>query len=100
METAETTEEGVSGGSATPYALAIDSGEIDGEVALIALRASGGSLSFEYGAFGMTVHTALGSLEILDILVGNKNPKYCFLATSSKPGAGAITVDEEIFFDP
>ena len=100
VETAETTEEGVSGGSATPYALAIDSGEIDGEVALIALRASGGSLSFEYGAFGMTVHTALGSLEILDILVGNKNPKYCFLATSSKPGAGAITVDEEIFFDP
>lgn len=92
--------EDLSQGCTTPYALAIDAGEVDNEVALIVLRASGGSLDFEYGTFGMTVQTALGSLEILDILVGTRNPKYCFLATSSKPSAGAITVDEDVFFDP
>jgi hypothetical protein len=74
--------------------------EVDGEILLVVLRASGGSLGFEYGTFGMTIHTVLGSLEILDALVGRKNAAACFLACSSKPSAGAVEVDEDVFFDP
>jgi len=74
--------------------------EVDGEILLVVLRASGGSLGFEYGTFGMTIHTVLGSLEILDALVGRKNAASCFLASSSRPGAGAVEVDEDVFFDP
>jgi len=73
---------------------------VDGEILLVVLRASGGSLDFEYGTFGMTIHTVLGSLEIVDALVGRKNAASCFLASSSRPGAGAIEVDEDVFFDP
>ena len=79
---------------------AAESAEVDGEVPIIVLRASGGSLAFEYGVFGMSVHTALASMEILDVLVGRKNPAACFLACSSKPSTGAVEVDEDVFFDP
>ncbi|KAL4527774.1 hypothetical protein Ndes2437A_g02912 [Nannochloris sp. 'desiccata'] len=74
--------------------------EVDGEVSLVILRASGGSLGFEYGTFGMTIHTVLGSLDILDALVGRKNAASCFMACSSRPSAGAVEVDEDVFFDP
>jgi hypothetical protein len=74
--------------------------EVDGEILLVVLRASGGSLGFEYGTLGMTIHTVLGSLEILDALVGRKNAAMCFLACSNKPSDGAVEVDEDVFFDP
>jgi Repeating coiled region of VPS13 len=74
--------------------------EVDGEILLVILRASGGSLGFEYGTFGMTIHTVLGSLDILDVLIGRKNAASCFLACSSRPSGGAVEVDEDVFFDP
>lgn len=59
---------------------------VDGEVALIVLRAAGGTCRFTYGAAGMTVHTALTTLEIEDLLVGPRCPMNRFLASSAPGG--------------
>eukprot|EP00887_Chlorella_sp_A99_P001951 scaffold18.g1951.t1 len=73
---------------------------VDGEVALVVVRASGGVCGFSYGAAGMTIHTALGSLEVEDLLVGQRCPGARFLARSSAPAAGVEVVGEDLFFDP
>ncbi|KAL4447306.1 hypothetical protein ABPG77_007339, partial [Micractinium sp. CCAP 211/92] len=83
-------------GAPTPPAMPEGFVSVDGEVPLIVLRASGGTCRFSYGAAGMTVHTALGSLEIEDLLVGQRCPRNRFLASSH---AGVEQVGEETFFD-
>ncbi|KAL4443584.1 hypothetical protein ABPG75_011321 [Micractinium tetrahymenae] len=69
---------------------------VDDEVPLIVLRAAGGTCQFTYGTPGMTVHTALGSLEIEDLLVGPRCRRNRFLASSH---AGVELVGDETFFD-
>jgi hypothetical protein len=77
-----------------------DAAHIAGEVPLVIIRASGGSLGLSFGDVGLDIQTALSSFEIQDQLVGGRNPRQCYLASSSAPDSEALQIGDDVFFDP
>ena len=73
--------------------------QVDHEVSLIIMRASGSYMNLRYGNSGLDIKMSLKSFEIQDQLVGKKNPHQCFLASSAVLGVEAIQVGDDVFFD-
>ena len=61
---------------------------VDGERALVAVRATGGSADASLGAAHMAAGVAVGSFEIEDLLVGARCPAHAYLARSFEARSG------------
>lgn len=100
----ENDDDGKSGGGTATTATTLNEENevvnVDKEVSLILLRASGGALSFEYSDIGMTFKTALGALEIEDLLVGPRCQEHRYLLQSVDDDNDVLEVDEDLFYDP
>lgn len=63
---------------------------VDGERALVAVRATGGAADASLGGAHMAASVAVGSFEIEDLLVGPRCPAHAYLARSFDTPAGAL----------
>ena len=61
---------------------------VDGERALVAVRATGGSADASLGVAHMAAGVAVGSFEIEDLLVGARCPAHAYLARSFEARSG------------
>ncbi|KAK9834254.1 hypothetical protein WJX81_000411 [Elliptochloris bilobata] len=73
---------------------------VDGERALVVVRATGSSADAALGAAHTAAGVAVGSFEIEDLLVGARCPAHAYLARSFEaPSAGSTGNTDEVFFD-
>ena len=61
---------------------------VDGERALVAVRATGGSADAALGAAHLSASVAVSLFEIEDLLVGSRCPAHAYLARSFEAPGG------------